>query len=75
MITSLSWIKNHLSTKASLKQVVERLTEIGLEVEGVKSPDNDLDLKISWPKRRMKISKKDKNLMTLNTFKKTLKGL
>jgi len=43
MITSLSWIKNHLSTKASLKQVVERLTEIGLEVEGIKSPDNDLD--------------------------------
>ena len=36
---------------------------------------NDLNLKISWPKRRMKISNKDKNLMTLNTFKKTLKGL
>jgi len=36
---------------------------------------NDLNLKISWPKRRMKISEKDKNLMTLNTFKKTLKGL
>jgi phenylalanyl-tRNA synthetase beta chain len=43
MITSLSWLKNHLSTKANLKQVVERLTEIGLEVESVKSPDSDLD--------------------------------
>ena len=43
MITSLSWIKNHLSTKANLKQVVERLTEIGLEVESVKSPGNVLD--------------------------------
>jgi len=43
MITSLSWLKNHLSTKANLKQVVERLTEIGLEVESVKSPDNALD--------------------------------
>ena len=43
MITSLSWLKNHLSTKANLKQVVERLTEIGLEVEGVNSPDNELD--------------------------------
>jgi len=43
MITSLSWLKNHLSTKASLKQVVERLTEIGLEVESVKSPDSALD--------------------------------
>ena len=43
MITSLSWLKNHLSTKANLKQVVERLTEIGLEVESVKSPDSALD--------------------------------
>ena len=40
MITSLSWLKNHLSTKANLKQVVERLTEIGLEVESVKSPNS-----------------------------------
>ena len=43
MITSLSWLKNHLSTKANIKQVVERLTEIGLEVENIKSPDSDLD--------------------------------
>ncbi|MDC1476393.1 phenylalanine--tRNA ligase subunit beta, partial [Pelagibacteraceae bacterium] len=43
MITSLSWLKNHLSTKANIKQVVERLTEIGLEVESVKSPDSTLD--------------------------------
>ena len=43
MITSLSWLKNHLSTKANLKQIVERLTEIGLEVESVKSPDSHLD--------------------------------
>ena len=43
MITSLSWLKNHLSTKANLKQVVERLTEIGLEVERVKEPDSNLD--------------------------------
>ncbi len=43
MITSLSWLKNHLSTKANLKMVVDRLTEIGLEVENVKSPDSVLD--------------------------------
>jgi len=29
MITSLSWLKNHLDTKANLNQVAERLTEIG----------------------------------------------
>ena len=43
MIISLSWLKNHLSTKANLKQIIERLTEIGLEVESVKAPNNDLD--------------------------------
>jgi hypothetical protein len=35
MITSLSWLKNHLDTKANLNQLAERLTEIGLEVENI----------------------------------------
>ena len=43
MIISLSWLKNHLSTKANTKQVIERLTEIGLEVENVKYPNSALD--------------------------------
>ncbi len=43
MITSLSWIKNHLDTKANLNQVAEKLTEIGLEVESIKSSDVNLD--------------------------------
>jgi len=43
MITSLSWLKNHLTTKANLNQVAERLTEIGLEVESIKSSDSNLD--------------------------------
>ena len=43
MITSLSWLKNHLTTKANLNQVVERLTEIGLEVENIKSSNGNLD--------------------------------
>jgi len=43
MITSLSWLKNHLETKANLKQVAERLTEIGLEVENIKSSNDNLD--------------------------------
>jgi len=43
MIISMSWLKNHLSTKANIKQIIERLTEIGLEVESVKSPDSDFD--------------------------------
>jgi len=43
MITSLSWLKNHLSTKANLNQVAERLTKIGLEVESIKSSNNNSD--------------------------------
>ncbi len=43
MITSLSWLKNHLLTKANLTQVAERLTEIGLEVENIKSSNSNLD--------------------------------
>jgi len=43
MITSLSWLKNHLVTKANLNQVAEKLTEIGLEVEDIKSSNSNLD--------------------------------
>ena len=43
MITSLSWLKNHLVTKANLDQVAERLTAIGLEVENIKSSNDNLN--------------------------------
>jgi len=43
MITSLSWLKNHLNTNANLNQVVESLTKIGLEVENIKSSNENLD--------------------------------
>jgi len=32
---TLSWLKDHLDTQASLDEIVETLTRIGLEVEGV----------------------------------------
>lgn len=35
---TLSWLKEHLETEASLDAVVETLTRIGLEVEGVENP-------------------------------------
>jgi len=43
MITSLLWLKNHLATKANLSQIVERLTELGLEVEKISSSNDNLD--------------------------------
>ncbi|MBX3581894.1 MAG: phenylalanine--tRNA ligase subunit beta [Rhizobiaceae bacterium] len=35
MKLTLSWLKDHLETEASLEEIVERLTSIGLEVEHV----------------------------------------
>ena len=36
MILTLSWLKNHLNTKTSINEIIEKLTNIGLEVEGIK---------------------------------------
>ena len=41
-ITS-SWLKDHLDTELSENQIIDKLTDIGLEVEGVSSQSNDLD--------------------------------
>jgi phenylalanyl-tRNA synthetase beta chain len=35
---TLSWLKQHLDTTATLDQIVDTLTRIGLEVEGVEDP-------------------------------------
>jgi phenylalanyl-tRNA synthetase beta chain len=35
---TLSWLKTHLDTQASLTEIAETLTRIGLEVEGVENP-------------------------------------
>ena len=32
---TLSWLKSHLDTNASLSEICDTLTKIGLEVEGV----------------------------------------
>ncbi|MEO7178184.1 MAG: YtpR family tRNA-binding protein, partial [Allosphingosinicella sp.] len=40
---TLSWLKEHLETEASLDEVVERLTAIGLEVEGVANAAEKLE--------------------------------
>jgi len=39
---TLSWLKDHLATDATLDQVTEALTRIGLEVEGVENPADRL---------------------------------
>ena len=36
MIITLPWLKQHLKTKASQTEIIDKLTNIGLEVEGIK---------------------------------------
>ncbi|MGK6354404.1 phenylalanine--tRNA ligase subunit beta [Sphingomonas sp. DT-207] len=39
---TLSWLKEHLETDATIDQVAEALTRVGLEVEGVENPGEKL---------------------------------
>ena len=36
MIITLPWLKQHLKTKANQNEIIDKLTNIGLEVEGIK---------------------------------------
>ncbi|MCW2380513.1 MULTISPECIES: phenylalanine--tRNA ligase subunit beta [unclassified Sphingobium] len=40
---TLSWLKDHLDTSASLEKILRALNDIGLEVEGVENPAEKLD--------------------------------
>ena len=42
MIITLSWLKNHLATSANLEKIINKLTDIGLEVEEVREAQNEL---------------------------------
>lgn len=39
---TLSWLKSHLDTTASVDEIAETLTDLGLEVEGVENPAEKL---------------------------------
>ena len=43
MKTTLQWLKEHLDTKVNQKQIVDKLTDIGLEVENVTKNKNPYD--------------------------------
>ena len=42
MIITFPWLKEHLKTKANENEIIEKLTNIGLEVEGVKENSGEL---------------------------------
>ncbi len=43
MKITTNWLKDHLDTKFKENQIINKLTEIGLEVESINSESNDLD--------------------------------
>tara|TARA_B100000965_G_scaffold392816_1_gene402830 strand:+ start:902 stop:3304 length:2403 start_codon:yes stop_codon:yes gene_type:complete len=48
MIITIPWLKEHLKTKANQKEIIEKLTSVGLEVEGDKeSPEKLNEFKIA----------------------------
>ena len=48
MIITLPWLKEHLKTKANETEIINKLTNIGLEVEGIKENSGELgDFKIA----------------------------
>ena len=61
MIITLSWLKNHLSTKANIDTLVKKLTDIGLEVENIKENLGELgDFKIAKVLKAVKHPNADK---------------
>ena len=40
---TLSWLKEHLKTDASLDDIAYALTDLGLEVEGIENPLDKLE--------------------------------
>ena len=48
MIITIPWLKEHLKTKANDTKIIDQLTNIGLEVEGIKENSSELsDFKIA----------------------------
>ena len=43
MKITTNWLKEHLDTKLSENQIIDKLTDVGLEVEGVGNQPNQLD--------------------------------
>ena len=43
MKLTFNWLKEHLDTKLSEKQIIEKLTNIGLEVESLGNQSSELD--------------------------------
>ena len=43
MIITIPWLKEHLKTSAKESEIINHLTNIGLEVEGVKESSGEME--------------------------------
>ena len=43
---TVDWLKKHLDTKFNNNQIIDKLTNIGLEVESFESSTSELDLSL-----------------------------
>ncbi|MFY0308796.1 phenylalanine--tRNA ligase subunit beta [Leisingera sp. D0M16] len=58
---TLSWLKDHLDTDASVEEITDALTDLGLEVEGVSNPADALkDFTLGYVKHAEKHPDADK---------------
>ncbi|OED50374.1 phenylalanine--tRNA ligase subunit beta [Rhodobacteraceae bacterium (ex Bugula neritina AB1)] len=58
---TLSWLKDHLDTDASVEEITDALTDLGLEVEGLVNPADALkDFKLGYVKHAEKHPDADK---------------
>ena len=71
---TLSWLKEHLDTDASVDEISEKLTAIGLEVEGVVDPAKTLaPFVIAYVEKAEKHPDADKlQVCTVNTGEETI---
>ncbi len=46
---TLSWLKDHLETEATLADIAETLTRVGLEVEARRQPGGTPPAVSRWP--------------------------
>jgi len=71
---TLSWLKDHLETDASLEALCDKLTAIGLEVEGLENPAASLEaFKVAQIVTAVKHPQADRlKLCTVNTGAETI---
>lgn len=70
---TLSWLKKHLDTTATLEEIAEKLTSLGLEVDGIDNPaEKFADFKVAYVEKAERHPDADRlQICTVQTENKT----